>query len=246
MRNIFCLDGCVGLNILEWLCSKYIEDIGLVCAVSDKTDVYKFAKSRRISVVLAQDLIAVPQSISSSFDYGFLVWWPYIVKKDFLDMACNGFVNTHPSYLPYNRGKNYNFWAIVEEVTFGVSLHKVTEEIDSGDILARKKIAYGWEDTGETLFYKAQKGMIKLFKSSYPSIRDGKLIPIPQSVDEGSFHYSNEMPKACKIDLDRLYTARELFNLLRARTFTSHPSCTFVDDGHTYEVRISIKEKNDE
>ena len=45
------------------------------------------------------------------------------------------------------------------------------------------------------------------------------------------------------IDLDREYRARDLLNLLRARTFPGYPACSFVADGTEYEVRVSITRK---
>ncbi len=43
------------------------------------------------------------------------------------------------------------------------------------------------------------------------------------------------------IDLDKSYKARDLLNIIRARTFYPHPAAYFVDGGEKYEVRIDIK-----
>ena len=52
------------------------------------------------------------------------------------------------------------------------------------------------------------------------------------------------MDLASKIDINKSYTAKQLLNLLRARTFQGHPSCWFEDvDGQEYEVKIQIKRK---
>ena len=46
-----------------------------------------------------------------------------------------------------------------------------------------------------------------------------------------------------EIYLDKNYTARDLFNLLRARTFPGKPACTFKDNNETYEITVNIKRK---
>ena len=74
-----------------------------------------------------------------------------------------GVINLHPSYLPYCRGKDPNFWSIVDEVEFGVSIHKVTPGIDDGPIIFQKKIKKSWVDNGQTLYNKAKMEIVKLF-----------------------------------------------------------------------------------
>ena len=113
------------------------------------------------------------------------------------------FINTHPSFLPYNRGKNYNFWALVEQVPFGATLHFVDEGIDSGDIIAQTHIPYGWEDNGGTLYKKAKNAIVSLFKEEYPSIRTLKFPRSKQNLDKGSFHNSEEMGVLSLIDLEK-------------------------------------------
>lgn len=170
-----------------------------------------------------------------------LAWWPYIIKSELIGIPRLGCLNFHPSYLPYNRGKHYNFWAIVEESPFGVSLHWITEGIDDGDIAFQTRIETSWEDTGASLFYKAQKEIVKLFADKLPEIMQGTIPRIPQKLDEGSFHFGKELEGASGIDLDASYTARHLLNILRARTFPPHPAAWFVDEGEKYEVRVEIK-----
>ena len=145
--------------------------------------------------------------------------------------------------MPHNRGKNYNFWVLVEQAPFGVTLHFVDKGIDSGDIIAQTRIPYGWEDNGETLYVKAKSAIISLFKEKYPSIRTLNFPRSKQNLDCGSFHTSGEMEVASHIDLERQYPAHDLLNLLRGRTFTGHPACWFRDGDEEYEVRIEINKK---
>lgn len=172
-----------------------------------------------------------------------LAWWPYILKKNVLGIARDGYLNFHPSYLPFNRGKHYYFWSIVEGSPFGVTLHFVDEKIDTGDIAYQALIDKTWEDTGESLYKKAQKEILHLFKSKYLEIRSGHIPRRRQKLSLGSFHNSSELEQASKIDLDKMYKGRLLLNILRGRSFRKGPSAWFRDGDKTYEVRVQIKEK---
>lgn len=174
-----------------------------------------------------------------------LAWWPYIIKKEILEIPRIGCLNLHPSYLPYNRGKNYNFWTIVEEVPFGVTIHWVNEGIDSGDIAFQSPVEKSWEDTGETLYRKAQAEIVRLFTEKFPAMQRGEIPRTPQDPSQGSFHKSSELTAASRIDLDQRYTARHLLNILRARTFPSHPGAWFMDGNEKYEVRVAISKVTD-
>jgi methionyl-tRNA formyltransferase len=246
MKNLFLCDGQVGIEICRWLIEHYKEDIGLVVTISDNQIKHAVEEVGIdcISVSSAQQLLNQVHARGQTFDWGFLIWWPWIISKELIGLPKYGFINTHPSLLPYNRGKHPNFWALVEGSPFGVSLHFVDEGIDSGDIIAQIPIPYGWEDNGATLYKAAKRAMVDLFKKSYPDIRDRTFARTPQDLTSGSFHLSSELECASRIDLDAHYRARDLLNLLRARTFPGHPACWFQDDGQTYEVRVEIRKKN--
>src|SRR5882724_11534015 len=104
-----------------------------------------------------------------------LAWWPYILKPELIGIPRLGCLNFHPSFLPYNRGKHYNFWAIVEGAPFGVTIHWVDVAVDCGDIAFQSRIATSWEDTGATLYYKAQEEMVRLFTEKFPEIKAGRI-----------------------------------------------------------------------
>jgi len=197
-------------------------------------------------VVLGGDLYkidTVARIKELQLDLGVLAWWPYIIKEPILSIARLGLLNFHPSYLPYNRGKNYNFWTIVEETPFGVSIQAVDGGVDTGPIAFQSRIDKSWEDTGETLYEKAQKEMVRLFIESFPSIKSGNIPKATQDLSRGSFHKASELDPASCIELDKLYRARDLLNILRARTFQPHPGAWFIENGEEYEVRVEIKKR---
>lgn len=170
-----------------------------------------------------------------------LAWWPYILKPELIGIPRLGCLNFHPSLLPHNRGRHYNFWALVEGAPFGVTIHWVDAAVDCGDIAFQSRIATTWEDTGATLYYKAQEEIVRLFMEKFPEVKAGRIPRIPQDLALGSFHLARELEEASRIELDQAYSAGTLLNLIRARTFPPHPAAWFTDDGKRYEVRIEIK-----
>ncbi len=171
-----------------------------------------------------------------------LAWWPYILKAELIEIPRLGCLNFHPSFLPYNRGKHYNFWAIVESAPFGVTIHWVDAAVDCGDIAFQSRIETSWEDTGATLYYKAQEEIVRLFKEKFSEIKAGRIPRQAQDLARGSVHRARELEEASRIELDQTYPARALLNLIRARTFPPHPAVSFVDEDRRYEVRIEIRE----
>jgi methionyl-tRNA formyltransferase len=240
VKLILFADNVVGLGITQYLLDSFPEDLSLVVTI-EKNEIFYLVNKKNIPVCLSSSIEITRQNLSNGFDLGVLAWWPKIIKKALLQVPRNGFVNTHPSLLPYNRGKHYNFWALVEQAPFGVTLHRVDPGIDTGDIIAQQTIPYDWCDTGESLFFKAQTSMLTLFSQTYPILRAGNFISFPQDKESGSFHHSSEIDQASRIDLDCIYKARDLLNLLRARTFEGHPGCWFEEGGVRYEIGINVR-----
>jgi methionyl-tRNA formyltransferase len=174
-------------------------------------------------------------------DLALLAWWPRIIPTELLSLPRRGFLNFHPSLLPFNRGKNYNFWALVEQAPFGVTIHWVGDQIDGGDIAFQVPLPTNWEDTGQTLYEKARAAMVELFAASYDRIMSGDIPRVSQDLSAGSFHRAAELDEASRIALDKQVAARDLLNLMRARTFPPYPGAWFVEDGERYEVRIDIR-----
>ncbi len=233
-------DGAVGTRIAGFLMEEYPNDLTLI-VTTRVNEIYSEANKKGFSVSVFDSEKNILDRLCEGFDLGILAWWPKILKSPLLDAGELGFLNTHPSLLPHNRGKHYNFWAIVEQAPFGVTIHQVDSGVDTGDIVAQATIEYDWCDTGETLYNKAQTAMIDLFCATYPALRKGKFNAKPQNASIGSFHRAAELEHASMIDLDAIYRARDLLNLLRARTFKGFPGCWFEESGQRYEISVKIK-----
>ena len=72
---------------------------------------------------------------SLNLDYIFGIHFPYIIPSSFLNIPKFGFLNLHPAFLPYNKGWHTPSWAIYDGSKYGATLHFMSEDLDSGDII---------------------------------------------------------------------------------------------------------------
>jgi len=178
-------------------------------------------------------------------ELGILAWWPFIISEDIIGLTQRGFVNTHPGYLPYNRGKHPYFWSLVDGTPFGVTLHYVDKDIDHGAIIAQKEIPFTWADTGESLYNQSREEILRLFYEYFDAIKEGSA-PVTQPLNvEGTIHYGSQLEPFCTIDLEKEYQAKTLLNILRGRMFRGQGAANFTHEGKKYKVSVTIQEADD-
>lgn len=243
-------DDYVGSKVVEYLCEQKETIDVFIYDLQDRGG-YNEQMLRAVREANPQAEIFSNQEIQDreiqkkireqGIDLGILAWWPYIIDEAMISMTRRGFVNTHPGFLPFNRGKHPYFWSIVDQTPFGVTLHYVDKDIDSGAIIAQKEIPVEWEDTGESLYLLSRELILELFREYFPQIKEGTAPTLPKSAENGTFHYGKELEPVCSVNLDQCYTARRLFNILRGRMFRGQGECTFSEGEETYRVSIKIE-----
>src|SRR4029079_13938264 len=93
--------------------------------VQPRRTVDAFPKFARVIQQLAPDLILVDS-------------YSMLLPREILELAPLGGVDAHAAQLPRPRRANPSQWAIVnDERRVGVTIHRMTEEIDAGAIIAQ-------------------------------------------------------------------------------------------------------------
>lgn len=177
-------------------------------------------------------------------DVVILAWWPDIIKKEAIKSVKIGWLNLHPSYLPYGRGKHAYFWSIIEKTPFGVSIHFIDEGVDTGKVLFQRRIPFSIEDTGESLYKKGVEEVIKLFKEKCDDIMTLNLKPIEQDNKITTSHFAKEIEEISTIKLEKSYKAIDLIDIIRARSFINKPSAYFYYNDEKYYIRLDIEKTN--
>lgn len=217
--------------------AQYHDEIGRACAE-------KGVRFMPRTSANAPEIIAELKKLE--IDIVFLLWWPEIVKSAALAAVKVGWINMHPSLLPYNRGKHPYYWSIVEGTPHGVTLHLIDEGVDTGPILFQSKIDVDMTDTGETLYEKSHGEIVELFKANYAKMAALEFSPRPQDNTDATFHLSNMLDGSSRIELDKTYTGLDLINIIRARTFLNGDSAYFIWNGKKYLIKAMIQEGSQE
>ena len=88
-------------------------------------------------------------------DIGIVCSFNKKLPSEFLKTTKEGFLNCHPSLLPYYRGGNpYSAVIMNNEELTGVTIHFMDENFDTGDIVLQVKISIDPNETMGTLFNK--------------------------------------------------------------------------------------------
>lgn len=253
MRVLYFANNRMGWQIGRWLREQKEEIVGLVLHPSERR---RFGAEILESVSLAPDRVidgarlgdpAVVEAIGAlRADLGVSVLFGYRIPAEVLALFPFGCVNVHPAYLPYNRGAYTNVWSIIDRTPAGVTIHFVDGGIDTGDLVAQRRVDVEPTDTGETLYLRLEEASVALFREIWPLIRSGQAPRTPQRPDAGTSHRVRDVALIDEIDLDRSYNARSLLDVLRARTFGSYPGAYFRDGKRKIYVTVALREATEE
>jgi methionyl-tRNA formyltransferase len=101
---------------------------------------------------------------------------PNIIRKPVINYLQGNIINLHISLLPWNRGSDPNLWSFLENTPKGVTIHYLEEGLDTGKIIAQKKIIFdGANETLATTYNKLDTEIIALFKEKWPAIMRGEI-----------------------------------------------------------------------
>ena len=155
-------------------------------------EVYSWLKEKeeytcRISQKITLSMIkALEPSFIISFNYR------YIIPKEIIEYMDGRIINLHISYLPFNRGSSPNFFSFYDGTPKGVTIHKMSAGLDTGDILCQKKVAFDEENESFRQAYDRLIAEIgELFQNNWEDIKTGKIQGVKQS-GEGSYHTMKE------------------------------------------------------
>jgi methionyl-tRNA formyltransferase len=137
-----------------------------------------------------------------------------ILKKDVLELPRYGCINIHASLLPRWRGAApINAAILAGDEETGVTIMKMDVGLDTGPMLAMKKVRIMPDDTAGSVFQTLSTLGADLLIETLPDYFSGKLTPQPQP-EEGAT-YAPMMKKEDGL-LDFAHSAEELERRVRA------------------------------
>lgn len=253
MRILFLGNNTVGLEVLRELVEGHERVVGLV--------IHPPAKQRRSEEIVATSALPEERIFDGASlkqagvieairalrpEIGLSVMFGYILQPEFLALFPRGVINLHPSLLPFNRGAYPNVWSIVEGTPAGATIHYIDEGIDTGDIIAQQEVIVEPTDTGASLNAKLETCCVELFRETWPMVKRGAAPRTPQPSEAGTSHHVRDVELIDRIELDESSTARELINILRARTFPPYKGAYFMDQGRRVGLKLFLEYEDDD
>ena len=110
-----------------------------------------------------------------------VVGYGRIIPDWMLQLPPHGNINVHASLLPKYRGAAPIQWAIANgETITGVTTMRIDEGLDTGDILLKREMAIGSEDTAVTLAPRLANLGSELLVETLEQLQQGILQPVAQ------------------------------------------------------------------
>lgn len=104
-------------------------------------------------------------------DWLFIIGWSQIAKKEVLEATKKGCIGMHPTLLPVGRGRAAIPWAIIKGLNqTGVTMFKLDEGIDTGEVIGQEIIEINDMTTATQLYEKVNEMHIKLISRYWKDI----------------------------------------------------------------------------
>ena len=156
-----------------------------------------------------------------------------IIPAEILSLPKYGCINVHASLLPAYRGAAPIQQAILDGVpATGVTIMKMDEGLDTGDIISQSEVTIAADETGGSLFDKLAEEGAALLIRTLPSVFDGTAVYTPQP-KESTTPYARMLKKeAGHIDWNE--SALEIER--RVRALNPWPSAYTILDRRIFKI----------
>ena len=179
--------------------------------------VARLAAEQGITVYAPEDVnhpLWVDRIRAMAPDVIFSFYYRNLLSDDILNLASKGAFNLHGSLLPKYRGRAPLNWVLVNgEKETGVTLHRMTNRADAGDIVAQQTVAIADSDVALSLHRKLCAASQTLLGDVLPKIRSGQTQERAQN-DADATYVGRRTPEDGRLTWEK--PAQELHNLVRA------------------------------
>jgi len=109
--------------------------------------------------------------------------------NELLNLPTWGCINIHSSSLPKYRGMMPNFWVLYnKEKETAVTIFKMNENLDDGEIILQKKVKIADNETLNSLIIKTKKLSSKMLIEAIRRIKEGKIVLKPNDRSKASYY----------------------------------------------------------
>ena len=174
----------------------------------------RFAEGRSVDAHVDADLLLA-------------VSWRYIVPPSVYSRPRLGAYLFHDSYLPELRGFAPTVWAMINgESSTGVTLLRMAEGVDEGDIVEQRRVPIGDDDTIAEVMERVTGTYVDLLRANFSALLRGSVAATPQDHSRATYG-CRRLPSDARIDWRA--SSRTILNLIRASTFPYPGAFTTLD-----------------
>jgi len=151
--------------------------------------------------------------------------WYYMIPRNIRSLAKYGAWGIHASLLPKYAGGAPLVWAIINgEKETGVTLFRMKDGVDDGDIILQEKFAIDFEDTINEVYRKAVEASKRILLQALSNIDKIEYKPQDPAMIEV---YPQRTPEDGLIDWNK--SAVEIYNFIRAQTLPYPCAFTYLN-----------------
>ncbi len=155
-----------------------------------------------------------------------VIGWSQLLSSAALSTARMLTIGAHASLLPIGRGRAPVNWAIIRGMTrTGNTLMRLSEGVDSGDILAQREFDISIYDSCATLYGKVAESNRSMLIEVLGLLSEGKLVPQAQPKEVGEI-WAGRRPQDGILNWDQ--EARQVYDFIRALTRPYPGAFSFV------------------
>ena len=225
MPHNICIAGKndIAVNSLLYLINELNINKNNIIALPNKTDngidtwqksFLKCAIENDIKIYNLEDIYEINDLIFISLEFDRIIKTQKFKTKNLY--------NIHFSKLPKYKGMYTSVLPIINGESYsGVTLHKIDDGIDTGDIIAQKVFKISVNDTSRDLYFKYLKYSFKLFKENIENILTNSFTAKKQPFINSSY-YSTKSINFKSINIDFNKTSYEIHNQIRAFCFKEY------------------------
>ncbi len=156
----------------------------------------------------------------------FSLYYRDMLKDTVLTLAKRGGFNLHGSLLPRYRGRAPVNWQILHgEKEGGVTLHRMVQRADAGDIVDQEAIPIGPDDTAVDVYRKMLPAAERVLRRSATAVVGGTAARVLQMESKATYH-GRRRPEDGRIEWR--WMAEDVRNLVRAVTHPYPGAFTFA------------------